>query len=131
MAYLLDTHALIWFLEGSPDLSTSAKDIVSHSTNNIFVSLSSLWEISIKVSLGKLEMNLPFEGLMDVILKNNIELLDITFSHTVKQYQLPFYHRDPFDRILISQAIVENMEIISRDSIFDTYLKVELVKRIW
>lgn len=93
--------------------------------------IASLWEISIKTSLGKLEIAGSYELVIEDINRNGIEILPINFSHTVKQNQLPFHHRDPFDRMIISQALVENMDLISRDEHFDPYLLKEPIARVW
>ncbi len=92
-----------------------------------WMSIASVWEMSIKVSLGKLDISGSFEEVMDDIYGNGIQLLPITFYHTLQQYKLPFHHRDPFDRMIVSQAIAEDMSIISADSQLDAYS----IRRIW
>jgi PIN domain nuclease of toxin-antitoxin system len=131
MRYLIDTHTFLWFNGGSNELSLATKELISDRTNKIFVSIISLWEISIKTSIGKLAILDNYELIMEDIIANSIEILPVNFAHTVIQIKLPFYHKDPFDRIIISQAIHENMDIISKDTIFDDYLKNEKIKRIW
>lgn len=131
MRFLIDTHTFLWFSDGSLKLSPSARLLIANKSNAIFLSIASLWEISIKTSLGKLEVAGSYELVLDDITKNGIEILPINFAHTVKQNQLPFHHRDPFDRMIISQALVENMDLISRDDLFDPYMLNEPVKRIW
>jgi PIN domain nuclease of toxin-antitoxin system len=131
MKYLLDTHTFIWFIEGSDELSKKAINLVVDENNEIYLSMASLWEISIKVGLGKLSIKGGYENVMDDIVNNDITLLPIDFAHTLVQSELSFHHRDPFDRILIAQAIAENMSIIGRDEIFDTYFEPKEVKRIW
>ncbi len=131
MKYLLDTHAFLWFVSGSTELNTSTINIIKNPTNNLFISIASLWEISIKTSLNKLNISGSYSSVIDDVVENNIEILPINFMHTIVQNKLPFHHRDPFDRMLISQAIVENIPIISRDSIFDHYLKNKPIQRIW
>lgn len=131
MEYLLDTHTLLWYLEGSSLLSNNAKNIIDEKSNKIRFSISSIWEISIKNSIGKLPLHVPFLDIYDDILKNEFEVLPIVFSHIIVQNTLPFHHKDPFDRILISQAISEKINIISIDAIIDSYLDGTDIKRIW
>lgn len=128
MRLLLDTHTLLWFLEDSPQLSSTARTEIEESANDVFVSAASLWEIAIKVSLGKLALNKPIDVWMPTELAaNSIDLLGISIDHIVKIASLPFHHRDPFDRLLIAQALVENMLVVGADSAFDSYG----VKRLW
>jgi PIN domain nuclease of toxin-antitoxin system len=132
MRLLLDTHTFLWFCEGSSELSLTARDLIADKNNEIFVSLASLWEISIKNALGKLTIaGGDYALIMDDITGNDFEILNINFAHTVAQNKLPFHHRDPFDRILVAQAIVENMDVIGCDAIMDSYFSGSLVKRIW
>lgn len=131
MKYLIDTHVFIWFVENSPSLPQSVKDLIEDENSDIFISIASLWEISIKNSIGKLPLSRKFEETADVLKDNLIEILPITFEHTVENNRLPFYHRDPFDRIIIAQAIVENIDFISGDAVFDNYLNGKSIKRIW
>ena len=99
--------------------------------NKIFISIASLWEISIKTSIGKLPMNRKYDEISDVLYDNLIEILPIDFSHTIENNKLPFHHRDPFDRLIIAQAIVENIGFISVNAVFDDYLKGKSNRRIW
>ena len=122
MKYLLDTHTLIWFLMGDKKLSDKARGLIDNPDNTKFLSIASLWEIAIKVSLGKLALNKPFEKLFPEQLHfNRIEILDITVDNLIKLTTLPFHHRDPFDRLIIAQALVEGCPIIGADVIFDAY----------
>jgi PIN domain nuclease of toxin-antitoxin system len=131
MQYLVDTHVFLWFVSNAKELSKPAKSIIEANTNEIFLSIASLWEISIKTALGKLAINGTYESVIDDVTDNSIQILPINFAHTVEQNQLPFHHRDPFDRIIVSQAIVENMNFISADAVFDGYMKGKPIKRIW
>lgn len=131
MKYLIDTHTFLWFNEGSPELSQTAKSLIEDKENEIFVSIASLWEISIKTALGKLNIKGPYETVIDDVVENEMEVLSINFAHTVIQNKLDFFHRDPFDRIIVSQAILEEMDLISKDEIFDNYLERKNIKRIW
>ena len=122
MKYLLDTHTLLWFLQGDKKLSDKARGLIDNSDNRKFLSIASLWEIAIKVSLGKLALNKPFEKLFPEQLHfNRIEILDITADNLIKLTALPFHHRDPFDRLIIAQALVEELPVIGADVIFDAY----------
>lgn len=131
MKYLIDTHIFIWFVENLSNLRQTARNLIEDNNSEIFISIASLWEISIKTSIGKLQINRRFEDIIDVLNDNSIEILPIDFAHTVENNKLPFHHRDPFDRIIVSQAIVENLDFISADSVFDDYLKGKSIKRIW
>ena len=131
MKYLIDTHTFLWFNEGSNDLSNTAKQLIADKNNEIYISIASLWEISIKTALNKLTINGSYELIIEDVTENDMEILPINFAHTVIQNQLPFHHRDPFDRIIIAQAIAENINIISKDAIFDAYLVDKSVKRLW
>ncbi len=131
MKYLIDTHIFIWFVENLPSLRQSIKTLIEDENNQIFISIASLWEISIKTSINKLQINRRFDEIIDVLNDNSIEILPITFAHTVESNRLPFHHRDPFDRMIVAQAIVEKIDFISADAIFDDYLKNTSVKRIW
>lgn len=122
MRYLLDTNALLWFLGNDKKLSHRARQLIESSSNESCLSIVSLWEIAIKTVLGKLDLAEPFEQMFPKQLQlNRIEVLDITVDNLVKLTTLPFHHRDPFDRLIIAQGLVEGLPIISVDTIFDTY----------
>ena len=127
MNYLLDTHTLIWFLNGDPDLSSKSRKAIEAETSSIFVSIASVWEIAIKVSLDRLDLKISFERLREEIESNGFKLLPITFDDIMILSELPMIHRDPFDRIIISQALSNNFILISRDKAFKTYQ----VKLLW
>lgn len=128
MKLLLDTHSFIWFIEDNPSLSLRARTLIEEPSSEVFLSVASVWEMAIKVSLGRLQLSQPFELFIPhQLLLNNITLLDITLSHTLQVATLPFHHRDPFDRLLIAQGLVEGIPIISADGIFDMYG----VSRLW
>ena len=131
MKFLIDTHTFLWFVSGAENLSKKANEQIANNDNQIFISIASLWEMAIKNSLGKLDINGGYETVINDVIANDIEILAINFHHTLIQNKLPFYHRDPFDRIIIAQAIVEKIDLISIDTVFDDYFKTELVKRIW
>ena len=122
MKYLLDTHTLLWFLTGDEKLSAKARRLIDDPSNEKFLSIVSLWEIAIKVKLEKLELDKPFEQVFPERLDfNHIKILDITVDSLIKLTALPFHHRDPFDRLIIAQGLVEGLPIISVDTIFDAY----------
>jgi PIN domain nuclease of toxin-antitoxin system len=128
MIYLLDTHTFLWFIGGDASLSPTAKILIQDLNNTILLSMASVWEMAIKVSLGKLSIPPSFEQFIDNQLQlNSVIQLDIKTSHTAIITTLPFHHRDPFDRLIIAQALYENIPIIGADSIFDAYG----VTRLW
>jgi len=121
MDNLLDTHTFIWFVEGDTLLSAKARKAIEEKGVENFVSIASLWEIAIKISLGKLELKTPFSRILEEIVKNGFKLLPITFEDTLTLSNLPFHHRDPFDRIIISQCISRNIAALSKDRAFESY----------
>ena len=122
MRYLLDTNALLWFLDNDKKLSHRARQLIESSSHESFCSIASLWEIAIKTRLGKLDLGEPFEQMFPEQLHlNRIDILDITVDSLIKLTTLPFHHRDPFDRLIIAQGLVENLPIISVDTVFDAY----------
>lgn len=122
MRYLLDTHTLLWFISENQKLSDRAHRLILDSNSEIFLSIASLWEIAIKVNIGKLTLDKPFNQLFpDELDSRGIEILDITIDSLIQLTALPPHHRDPFDRLIIAQALVENLPIISVDGNFDTY----------
>ena len=121
MNNLLDTHAFIWFIEGDNQLSTHARISIERPDATNLVSIASLWEIAIKISLGKLKLRTSFSKISQQILDNGFQVLPITFEDTLILSELPFYHRDPFDRILICQSSTNNLSVISKDKIFTKY----------
>lgn len=128
MKLLLDTHSFLWFIDGNSRLSATARQLIEDPSNERLVSIASLWEMAIKVSIGRLTFAQPFATLMrDQLQRNSMQVLDITLEHTAQVASLPFHHRDPFDRMLIVQALVETLPIISVDSAFDAYG----VTRLW
>lgn len=121
MNVLLDTHTLLWFISGDERTSQNARNIIESDSTKLFVSIASLWEIAIKINIGKLDLHIPFKKLQKEVLNNNFTILPIEFTHTVQLSKLEPIHRDPFDRILISQALVENFTIITKDNAFSQY----------
>jgi PIN domain nuclease of toxin-antitoxin system len=128
MRLLLDTHVFLWFIMGSPNLSRAARALIEDGANERFLSVASLWEMAIKLSIGKLTLSAPFAALIPQQLGvNGIELLHIKIDHAAVLSSLSFHHRDPFDRLLVAQAMVESMPVVSIDAAFDSYP----VKRLW
>lgn len=121
MKIILDTHTFLWFINDSPELSNSAAELIE-SDVDLWISIASLWEISIKVNLNKLDLPDDFEKFIPhQIAINNIEILPANLQHLIVLTKLPLHHRDPFDRLLIAQAIAEEVPIISIDKKFDLY----------
>lgn len=121
MDFLLDTHSFIWFLNGDKQLPANLKNAIANASNRCFLSVASLWEIAIKNSLGKLELKGDFSWIAGFLINNDIELLPITFDHLQHLVQLPFHHKDPFDRVIIAQALTEGLPIATKDEIFPGY----------
>lgn len=121
MQHLLDTHTIIWFINGDKELSDKAKQIIEKDSAANYVSVASLWEIAIKISLGKLELHQPFSAIKHQLDENGFNLLPVTWQDTLLIASMPFHHRDPFDRILIAQGINNNLNIITRDDQFKNY----------
>jgi PIN domain nuclease of toxin-antitoxin system len=122
MKLLLDTHTFLWFIGGSSNLSNTAINLIDNRSNLRFLSIASLWEISIKVSIGKLKLALDFTDLVTREIHGNaIELLGISPEHLDELTKLPFHHKDPFDRLIIVQSLVGNMTLVSKDKAFQSY----------
>lgn len=122
MKTLLDTHALLWLISGDERLSSRAKEVFSDRKNSLYFSAAGFWEICIKLSLGKLYLEPGWlEVIRDEMSTNGIHWLPVEMSHCVELTKLPFHHRDPFDRMLVAQAIVENMQLLSCDSRLSNY----------
>lgn len=128
MKYLLDTHTLLWYTLGSPQLSSTACTLILESTNEILISPASFWEIAIKISLGRLALQKPYEDFVDACLNRyGFMLLPISPKHTGAVITLPFHHKDPFDRLLVAQALIEKIPIVNCDALLDQYG----IQRIW
>jgi len=124
MRFLLDTHILLWWLGNNRRLGPGVRIVIADPQNFIFVSAASIWEISIKKSLGKLSTP---DNLLTVLKQNNFQLLSITAEHGLAIADLPEHHKDPFDRMLIVQAQMEGLTLISQDSKFNQYDVILLV----
>jgi PIN domain nuclease of toxin-antitoxin system len=125
--YLLDTHAILWFLSGDERISTKSQKVISDPKNRCFISVASLWEMAIKMKIGKLDLAFDLKELATHLSKNNIEILPIAFEHILETMDLEDHHRDPFDRIIIAQAKSERLTIISKDENFPKYAHIKLI----
>ncbi len=128
MKLLLDTHAFLWWVADRRELSRKARSAIGSGRNQCLVSIASSWEIAIKVSLGKLRI----EGALDRFLPeqmatNGFQPLPIDLKHAARVAALPFHHRDPFDRLLVAQALEEELALVTADPVFTKYG----VKRVW
>jgi PIN domain nuclease of toxin-antitoxin system len=128
MRLLLDTHTFLWWVKDSDALSKTAGARIADEGNECFLSLASAWEMAIKVATGKLELPAPVGRFVEEQLAANaFQLLPIELVHVAHVAKLPFHHRDPFDRLLVAQALKEKLAIVSADPIFRKYG----AKRIW
>jgi PIN domain nuclease of toxin-antitoxin system len=127
MRYLIDTQILIWLFGLSDNIPKNIHKLLKDTKNDIFVSSVSIWEIAIKKSVGKLTFPFELKNIINEIEKLSINILDISSDHLIKVAYLPFHHKDPFDRLIISQAIIESLPIISSDRNFNYYD----IKNIW
>lgn len=125
---MLDTHAFLWFIAGDSQLSQDAQVAIADAANDVLLSAASLWELAIKLSLGRLSLDGPFESFIaEQLPVNSIDLLPISLAHVTRVATLPFHHRDPFDRLLIAQALVDDLVLVSNERLFDSYA----VRRLW
>lgn len=125
---LLDTHTFLWWIDDAPQLSTAARRAIGDANTECHLSLASCWEMAIKSSLGKLQLAKPIERFVsEQLAANNFTLLNIELRHAAKIEKMPFHHRDPFDRLLIAQAMTEKLAVVTADKAFAGYG----VKIIW
>lgn len=128
MDVLVDTHSFIWFIDGNPRLSVRAREVIASSDTRRLLSIASLWEMAIKISLGRFESYGSFDANVRAMLhQNHIDLLDVTLDDIDIVAELPFHHLDPFDRMLVAQALARGIPIVSRDERIGAYQ----VARIW
>ena len=128
MNILLDTHTFLWFVDDNPRLSQAARVLIEAEDSQPFLSMASLWEMAIKISLGKLQLGQPFESFVPQQLAfNGIGVLNISMEHIAGIAKLPFHHRDPFDRLIAVQSKLEKMALVSADPSFDAYE----IQRVW
>lgn len=121
MKYLIDTHIVLWLLDDELAIPATTLLQLKDPENELFVSIASIWEIAIKRSLGKLTISRPTQAIADELPATGISILPILTSHVVQTEALPFHHRDPFDRIIIAQALVEGCVVVSKDGNFPLY----------
>jgi PIN domain nuclease of toxin-antitoxin system len=125
---LLDTHAMLWFFWDDPKLSGHAKALIEDAENRKLISIASCWEIAIKAGIGKLDLGESSRSFLQrEIARNNFELLPVSLEHVTMVEELVSHHQDPFDRLLIAQAMVERFPLVSADSILDQYG----ISRLW
>jgi PIN domain nuclease of toxin-antitoxin system len=130
MRVLLDTHIFLWWDNDIDRLSEQAKSICQDSANTLILSVASVWEMQIKQNLGKLDLRLPLSDLVEDQRKTNgIEILSITLPHVLALEALPRHHKDPFDRLLIAQANVEDLNVLTIDPMFKQY-DAKLIEKI-
>lgn len=128
MNILLDTHAFLWFVDDDPRLSDPARVLIESDDVQPFMSMASLWEMAIKISLGKLQLKEPYEKFIpQQLAANGIGILNLSMEHVAAIAALPFHHRDPFDRLIAVQSRIEKMTLVSADPTFDAYE----VERVW
>ena len=122
MNYLLDTHAFIWWNEGSPKLPVDVRQALSDRSNQIWLSHASVWEMQIKVQIGKLKLGAPLADLIDQEIRvNRLRLLAISYDDIMRLDSLPMHHRDPFDRMIIAQTLTGGFHLVADDSEFPPY----------
>jgi PIN domain nuclease of toxin-antitoxin system len=128
MRLLLDTHTFLWFVLDDPQLSSTARNLIEDPANEVDVSPASYWEIAIKIKLGKYALPQPYQQFMETqFAANDVHILPIEPRHTALLTTMPFHHKDPFDRLLVAQALSDGVSIISVDSQLDAYG----VQRVW
>jgi PIN domain nuclease of toxin-antitoxin system len=116
--FLLDTHTFLWWVDGAAKLRGSTRELIASQSNTLYLSMASAWEISIKEAIGKLSFNTPFRHAMEI---NGFTLLPIEIEHVERTKALPMVHRDPFDRMLVAQALVEDLILVTRDPSLTRY----------
>ena len=128
MKFLIDTHTFIWYVTNNSKLSSVAQKLIDDGNNDVLLSIASVWEMGIKHSIGKLTFELPFMTFVTLQMQqNSMEILNIRIEHLDVVANLPLHHRDPFDRLIISQTMVEQLPIVGVDKAFDSYA----VRRLW
>ncbi len=125
MSYLLDTHTFLWFVEGNKQLPQNIISRINNINQSCYNSIASFWEIAIKLQLGKLELDIEFNELFKFAQRNQIEIIEISELHLMALLDLEPHHKDPFERLIISQSIVENLTLLSKDTQMSKY-KIQL-----
>ena len=128
MKLLLDTHAFIWWFDAPEKLSPKASALLADSDNDLVLSVASIWEMQIKIQLGKLKFTVPLRELVESQKQTNgLQILPVELEHVLALDALPTHHKDPFDRLLMAQANIEDAFLISGDLVFSSYP----VKLLW
>ncbi len=128
MKLLLDTHTWLWFYLGDRQLSSTAKKAILDPANAKFVSPASYWELAIKISLAKYALAEPYEEFVQhAVIDNGFTVVPVESRHTAMLVSLPYHHKDPFDRLIVAQAVVENLQVVSADAILGNYP----IHRVW
>jgi PIN domain nuclease of toxin-antitoxin system len=127
MRFLLDTHAFLWLAADDERAPTRLRELFADPSNECLLSAASVWEMAIKSSLGKLSLATPLEHLVRGGIEQGVRLLPVAAEHAYLVETLPFHHRDPFDRLLVAQALHEGLGLLSRDERLDPYP----VERVW
>lgn len=126
--FLIDTHVLLWYYLDDPQLSATARTTLDDPANDILVSPASHWEVAVKIKIGKYTLNVPFaQFIREAIFYNGFAILPIEPEHSERLTTLPLHHKDPFDRMMIAQALAEGVPVVSADTLFDPYP----VQRLW
>jgi len=121
MKYLLDTHVIIWMIEDSPNLPLAIREIIKNPENQVVICSISLWEIAIKMNIGKLTLSVTFDELVDILRNGDFDFVQVEDEYLSCLSKLPLLHKDPFDRLLISTAIVEKITLITIDENIQKY----------
>lgn len=121
MRLLLDTHAFLWFAAGDRRLGRAARKALEHAGSELYISAASIWEMAIKSSLKRLTLRGPINRYIAEKIEEGYRVLPVEWEHAAAVEDLPFHHRDPFDRIIIAQALTEEMTLVSRDKVFRRY----------
>ena len=128
MRLLLDTHVFLWLQTDPERLRASTRTLLAATENEVYLSVASVWEMAIKLSLGKLTLAISLDTLIEEgAVNNGFSLVDVRREHAVAVTHLPFHHRDPFDRLLVTQAMTDKMTIVSNDAELDAYP----IQRLW
>jgi PIN domain nuclease of toxin-antitoxin system len=127
MKILLDTHALLWYQDDSDKLSKKVKSLIRDEDNDVFVSIVSIWEIAIKSNLGKLALDFELTELKHMLKEYNFEILDLSIQQIEYLSTFSKHHKDPFDHLLIAQAILENLSLVSKDKQFKNYKELKIL----
>jgi PIN domain nuclease of toxin-antitoxin system len=128
MRLLVDTHAFLWYVLDEPQLTSTARAAIDDPAADVYISPASFWEIAIKISTGKYQLVAPYQDFWErSLIEHDVDILPIEVRHTTMLLTMPYHHRDPFDRLIVAQAMAEQMPLVSADADVDAYG----VRRIW